>query len=77
MHNMICVTNVYSEEIINMFFISQVSWLVKNFNIEIYSDTISVINVRLCMMVLLTELYLFIALSMTLTIFQNHGNVFI
>ena len=51
---------MYSREIINMFFIGQVSGLVGNFNIGIYSDTINVINVKLCMMVLLTELYLFI-----------------
>ena len=40
MQNMICVTGVYSREIIDIFFIGQVSGLVKNFNIGIYSDTI-------------------------------------
>ena len=40
-----------------MFFVSQLSGLVENFNIEIYPDTIIVINVKLCMMVLLIELY--------------------
>ena len=35
-----CDSVVYSREIINMFFINQVSGLVENFNIGIYSDTI-------------------------------------
>ena len=34
-----CDTGMYSREIINMFFIGHVSGLVKNFKIEIYSDT--------------------------------------
>ena len=38
-------------------------WCGKNFNAVIFSDTINVINVKLCMMVLLSELYLFISLS--------------
>ena len=63
MHNLICVTDVYSSDIIKMFFISQVSGFVKNFNTVIYSDTINVITVTLCIMVLLSELYLFISLS--------------
>ena len=59
----LCDSGVYSGEIINMFFIGQVSGLVKNFNIGIYPDTINVINVKLCMMILLTKLYLFIPLQ--------------
>ena len=51
------------------------SGLVENFIIVIYSDIIYVINVELCMMVLLVELYLFIPLSMTSTTFQGQGNV--
>ena len=66
---------MYSREIINMFFLGQLSGLVINFNIGIYSDTLTVINVKLCMMVLLIELYLFIPFSVTLTIFQGHSNV--
>ena len=58
-----------------MFWVDQVSVLVKNFNIGIFSDTINVINVKLCMMVLHTELYLFITLSVTLTLFQGHKDV--
>ena len=58
-----------------MFFRCQVYWLVKNFNIGIYLDTINVINVKLCMMALFIKLYLFIPLSMTLTVFQDHSNV--
>ena len=59
------------------FFIGQVSGLVENFIIGIYSDTINVlvINVKICMMALLTELYLFIPLSETFTIFHRHNNV--
>ena len=62
---------MYSREIMNMFFIGKVSGFVENFNIGILSDSTNVINVKLCMMVLLIELYLFIPLSVTLTIFHN------
>ena len=58
-----------------MFLVSQMSGLVKNFKIWIFSDTINVINVKLCTMILLIELQLFIALSVTLTIFQDHSSV--
>ena len=58
-----------------MFFAGQVSGLVKNFNIGIFSDNIIVVTVILCIMALLTELNLFIALSLILTIFQGHSNV--
>ena len=74
-HNMIFVTQVCTRGRYNMFFISQVSGLVENFNIRIFSDTINVVNIKLCIMVLLIELYLFIPLSVTLTIFQGHRNV--
>ena len=50
------------------------SGLVENFNIGIYSDIINAINVKLCMMVLLVELYLFIPLSVTLIVFQGHSS---
>ena len=75
MHSMICVTGVYSTEIVNMFLVILVSRFVKNFNRGIYSDTVNVINVKLCMMVLLIELYLFIPLSITLTICQGQSSV--
>ena len=58
-----------------MFLIGQVSGLVRNFNIGIYSDTINVINVKLCMMSLLIELYMFITSSETMTICQGHSSV--
>ena len=58
-----------------MFFDSQLSGLVENLNIGTYSDTINAINVKLCMMVLLIKLYLFIPLSVTLTVYQGHSNV--
>ena len=38
------MTGVYSEEIINMFLLGQVFGLVENFNIEIYSATITVMK---------------------------------
>ena len=47
----------------------------KNFNIDIFSDAINVINVKLCMMVLLIELFLFPSFSETLTIFQSHRSI--
>ena len=37
--------------------------------------TQTALNVKLCLMVLLIELYLFIPLSVPLTIFQGHSNV--
>ena len=47
------------------------SGLVEKFNIGIYSDTTKVINVKLCMMVLVIELYLFIPLLVTVTVFNS------
>ena len=58
-----------------LFSVGQLSGFVRNFNIGIYSDTVNVINVKLCMMILLIELYLFTPFSMTLTIFQHHSSV--
>ena len=61
-----------------MFLVSQVSaGLVENFNIEIFSDTINVLNLTVCMIALLIELYLFIPFSVTLTIFQGHRSIII
>ena len=60
---------------INIFLVSQVSGIVRNFNVKIFSDTINVINIRLCMMVLPIALHLFIPLSVTLTVFQGHSSV--
>ena len=56
-------------------FVCQVSGIVENFNIGIYSDTVNIINVKPCMVVLLIERYLFISLSVNLTIFQGHSNI--
>ena len=58
-----------------MFLVGQVSRLVENFNIGIFSDTLKVINVKFCMMVIHIELYLLITLSVTLTLFQDHSSV--
>ena len=41
----------------------------KLINVAIVSDTVNVINVKLCMIMWLIELYLFIPLSVTVTIF--------
>ena len=62
---------MHSREIIKMFLVGQVSGLVKNFNMGIYSDTINVIDIKLCMVVLLFKLYLFIPLSVIFTIFSR------
>ena len=58
-----------------MFLVGQVSGLVENFNIGISSDTMNVINVKLFILVLYIELYLFIILSVILTLFQGHSSV--
>ena len=55
-----------------MFLVGQVSGLVENF--RIIWDTINVINVKLCM-VLHTELYPFMTLLVTVTLFQGHSSV--
>ena len=47
----------------------------KNFNVVIFSDTINMTYVKLCMKVVLTELYLFMPLSVTLIVFQDHSSV--
>ena len=76
MHSIICVTDVYSREIFYNVLVGQVSRLVENFNIGIiFSDIINVINVKLCMTVLLIELYLFMPVEVTLTTFQCYSNV--
>ena len=46
-----------------------------NINIAIFSDTINVINIKLCMMVLLFKLYPYIPLSVTLIVFQSHSSI--
>ena len=50
-------------------------WYGKNFDIAVFSDTMNVRNVKLCMILLLVELYLFIPLLETLAIFQGHSSV--
>ena len=56
-----------------MFLVGQASGLVENINNGIFSDTINVINVKLCMKVLHVKLYLLITLSVTLRLFQGHS----
>ena len=41
--------------------------LAKNFDIVIFLDTVNLINDKLCMVVLLIHLYLFISILVTLT----------
>ena len=48
---------------------------VKDIDVANSLDTIHLINIKLCEMVLNIELRLFIPLSMTLTIFQGHSSV--
>ena len=59
-----------------MFLVGQVSGLVESINIWIYTNITNVLNVKLCMMVLFIELYVFLLFSVTLTIFQGHSNEF-
>ena len=47
----------------------------KSFNIAIFLDTVNMINVKLGMVVVLTELYPFIPLSVTLIVYQSHISV--
>ena len=46
---------MYAREIVNMFLVGQVSELFVNFNNGIYSNSINMITVILCLMVLLIE----------------------
>ena len=73
-HDM-CDSGVYLRNIIHLFLVNQVSGLVENLNTGIFSDSMNVINLELCTMVLLIELHLFTPLSLTVTIFQGHRNV--
>ena len=50
-------------------------WRGKNVKVAIFLDTIHMMNVQLCMIVLLSELYTFIPLTVTLNIFQSHSTV--
>ena len=43
----------------------------KNFNVAIFSDTINMINVKICMVVIFIELYPFKPLLVTLTISRS------
>ena len=72
---MICVTLVCIQER-NLTCFSSVKCLglSNTLTVGFYSDTKTVINVKLCIMVILTELYLFTPLLVTLTIFQGHSS---
>ena len=51
----------------------QLSVCGKNLNIASFSEAINMVNVKLSMMVVLTELYPFISLSVTLIVFLCHS----
>ena len=70
----LCDSGMYSREIINMFLLDQVSWLAEEFNVWISSDTINVIKVQLCMIVLLIELYLIITTFCDIGHISSHSN---
>ena len=52
----LCDSGVHSIERIKMFLVGNVSGLVQKVNLGIFLDTINVMNVKLCMMVLFIEL---------------------
>ena len=58
-----------------MILVGQVPGLVKNVDIGILSDTIKVLNIKLCMIVRQIELYLFLHFSEFHIIFQVHSSV--
>ena len=45
------------------------------FNNVIFLNAINMVSVKLCMVVILVELYSFIPLSVTLIVFQGHSNI--
>ena len=47
----------------------------ENLNVAIFLDTINIMKVKLCMPVVLTELYPFIPLSVTVIVFQIDSSV--
>ena len=47
----------------------------KNFNAAIFSDTIKLINVKVCVMALDIDLLPFTPLSVTLIVVQGHNSV--
>ena len=55
--------------------VSECAYVEKKINVAVFSDTINVINVKLCMMVVLIELYPFIPLTVTLIAFQGHSSI--
>ena len=72
-YDFFCVTDGYAREMINMFLISQVSWLVEKLEPGFFSDTINVIDVKLCMVVLLIGHYLLTPFSGFLSIVQGYS----
>ena len=54
---------------------SQVSICGKDLNVAIFSDTVSMINGKLFMIVVVIELFQFSPFSVTLILFQGHSSV--
>ena len=49
--------------------------MAKNFNLAIFLDTVNRINAKLCTVIELIKLYLFIPLSKTLVACQGHSDI--
>ena len=47
----------------------------KTSNVAFFSDTVNMINAKLCLMVVLIQLYAFLPLSVTLIVLQSHSSV--
>ena len=76
MHNVIFAILVCIEgRKLTYFWLGKVPRACQTLDIELFLDTINVINVKLCMMVLPIEIHLFLPLSVTLTLFQGHSCV--
>ena len=70
----LCDSGVYSREIVNMFFCSQVFRLVENLHWDLLRHH-KYDRCQTLQDILLIELYLFIPHFVTLTIFQGHSSV--
>ena len=62
-------------EIINMFLVGELSGLFRTVTFGVFSNSTLVIKVKVCMIILLINLYLFMPISMTLTVFQGYSSV--
>ena len=65
-------SDVCLRDIINKVLVGHLCGLVENVKTGIFADAI---NIKICMMLLLLNLYLFRPLSVTLVIFLGHSNI--